>query len=245
MRLHWTDLVARADELRALGPWTVDPAGGALSRGMVASAVVLRAESATLEVPLALTPPDALAGPPPDETVRARAARLARAKRAGGALDPLERLLDALPVALPRHVVVLLQAGAASLGCFEGGAPVATKSFKRYVVRGSGKAQPAHLKTKGKSRYGSRLRLQNARRQRDETVARLQRLWDEHGAPEAVFVSAPRALWADLLAARPGPPIDATTRVVRIPYDLPVPTTEVMLDAYARLQTGRLERAGD
>ena len=33
------------------------------------------------------------------------------------------------------------------------------KVFKRYVVRGRGRAQPTHLKSKGKSRYGSRLRL--------------------------------------------------------------------------------------
>ena len=236
--MHWSELSTRADELRALGPWRLD------DRSRADAPAVLRADRATLEVPLVLTLPPALAPPASDETVRERAARLARQTRAGGPPDPLEALLDALPTELPRHLVVLLQAGAASLGRFEGGVPVATKSFKRYVVRGQGKAQPTHLKTKGKSRYGARLRLQNARRQRDETVERLQRLQREHGAPEAVFVGAPRALWADLLAARPAPPIDPrTARVVRIPYDLPVPTTEVMLDAYRRLQSGRLHLA--
>ena len=39
---------------------------------------------------------------------------------------------------------------------------VHTKSIKKYVVRGRGRAQPTHLATKGKSRYGSRLRLQKA-----------------------------------------------------------------------------------
>lgn len=238
--MHWSELSSRADELRALGPWRLD------DRTRADGPAVLRADRATLEVPLVLTLPAAFVPPAADETVRERAARLAREKRAGGAPDPLEALLDALPEALPRHLVVLLQAGAASLGCFERGEPVATKSFKRYVVRGNGKAQPTHLKTKGKSRYGARLRLQNARRLRDETVQRLQRLHDEHGEPAAVFVGAPRTLWADLLAARPAPPIDPrTTRVVRIPHDLPVPTTEVMLEAYARLQSGRLDIGTD
>jgi len=238
--VHWSELSSRADELRALGPWRLD------ERARADAPAVLRADGATLELPPVLALPPALVPPEPDETVRERAARLAREKRAGGPPDPLEALLDALPSELPRHLVVLLQAGAASLGCFERGEPVATKSFKRYVVRGNGKAQPTHLKTKGKSRYGSRLRLQNARRQRDETVERLQRLQEEHGPAEAAFVSAPRALWSELLAARPAPPIDPrTTRVVRIPYDLPVPTTEVLLEAYARLQAGRLDVTGD
>ena len=39
---------------------------------------------------------------------------------------------------------------------------VAHKVVKKYVVRGRGRAQPLHLKTRGKSRYGSRLRLANA-----------------------------------------------------------------------------------
>ncbi len=70
--------------------------------------------------------------------------------------------VDSLPEEPGRHSVILMQAGAVSLGRFEGARPLIQKSLRKYVVRGRGRAQPLHLKTKGKSRYGSRLRLQNA-----------------------------------------------------------------------------------
>ena len=47
--------------------------------------------------------------------------------------------LDDLPEAPRRHFVILLQAGASALGIFEHGAAVATKSDKKYVVRGRGR----------------------------------------------------------------------------------------------------------
>ena len=154
--------------------------------------------------------------------------------------------LDALPLDLGLHLVILLQAGATSLGLFDGGAEVATKSFKRYVVRGTGRAQPTHLKTRGKSRYGSRLRLQNARQQLEETSERVRDWLDEHGEPELVFHGAPRRLWADLMRTEPVPPFapggPLADRLVRIPQDLPVPTTDVLLRAYRGLCFGRLER---
>jgi len=73
-------------------------------------------------------------------------------------------------------------------------------------VRGNGRAQATHLKTRGKSRYGSRLRLQNWRRLLSETNERLHDLWQQYGVPARVFWSAPVRVWADVLAADPLPP---------------------------------------
>ncbi len=101
------------------------------------------------------------------------------------------------------YVILLVQAGASALGWFEADECIAHKAIKRYVKRGSGRAQPAHLKTKGKSRYGSRLRLQNARRQLDETCAKIQQWYEEMGTPEQVFTSVPIRTWAELAAATP------------------------------------------
>ncbi len=81
--------------------------------------------------------------------------------------------LQDLPLEPSRQAVVILQAGAAALGLFEGGQELRTKSLKRYVVRGNGRSQSTHLKTKGKSRYGSRLRLQNAKAILEEVNERL------------------------------------------------------------------------
>jgi len=153
----------------------------------------------------------------------------------------LEEYLATLPGSPGRHAVVLMQAGAVSLGLFEGGEVLATKSFKRYVVRGSGRAQPLHLKTKGKSRYGSRLRLQNARLLLQETIERLAEWEDEFGPAQQVYYNAPIRIWADLFAGKVQPPFEKDA-VLRIPRDLPKPTTEVLLRAYRGLGYGRIER---
>ena len=167
--------------------------------------------------------------------------------------------VDALPDAPGAHLVILLQAGAASLGRFAGGEEVATKSLKKYVVRGSGRAQPTHLETKGKSRYGSRLRLQNARRLLQEVNERLCAWDDELGPVELVFHASVPRLWADLLATRPAPPFvsmrkdDSDAEVegarrsatpplfVHIPRDVERPTTEVLRRVYRSLTHGRVE----
>lgn len=139
------------------------------------------------------------------------------------------------------QVVVCLQAGATSLGLFESGVVVRTKTIKRYVVRGKGRAQPTHLNSKGKSRYGSRLRLQNAKAILEETSEKLRDWWDEYGEPEVVFYNAPVRLWADLLRAQPPVPFDDVT-LVKIPLDLPKPTTDVLLRAYRSLCFGQIFR---
>jgi len=152
----------------------------------------------------------------------------------------LPSFLEQLPIEPGLQVVLLMQAGAASLGLFEAGEVLRTKTFKRYVVRGKGRAQPTHLNSKGKSRYGSRLRLQNARAILDETNEKLHDWWDEYGVPDTVFFNAPVRLWADLKTAKPTPPFAASGQLVRIPQDLPVPTTDVMLRAYRSLCYGRI-----
>jgi len=149
--------------------------------------------------------------------------------------------LAELPKAPGRHAVVLLQAGAASLGWFEGGEERATKSLRKYVVRGRGRAQPTHLATKGKSRYGSRLRLQNAQRLLEETNEKLREWWEELGPPDELYLSAPVRLWADVFRVEPPPPFPKDHPRIRIPLDLPRPTTEVLRRAYRALEHGRIE----
>ena len=156
----------------------------------------------------------------------------------------LEDYVESLPEDLPMHSVLLLQAGAVSMGLFEDGEALSTKSFKKYVVRGKGRAQPIHLETKGKSRYGSRLRLQNAKRLLEETNERLIEWEEEYGPSELVFYNSPVRLWADLFATKPPPPFDAEAPV-RIPLDLPRPTTSLLLRTYRGLCHGRVEVAED
>lgn len=114
-----------------------------------------------------------------------------------------------VPDGLGVEVVLLLRAGRAALGVWVEDDLVAHKVFRRYTVRGQGHAQTTHLKTKGKSRYGSRLRLQQAGRLLDEVNERLTD-WDrEYGPLDVVHRACPVRLWADLCAHDPTPPFDA------------------------------------
>ncbi|MEL6430982.1 MAG: hypothetical protein AAFZ87_10280 [Planctomycetota bacterium] len=229
MRFDWTELRARADELLALGPF----------RAHGSERFALTADGATLRLPPAVPAPGGLWDAPDwgAEPVHVQVARRAR----GADVCALRGYLEALPEELPLQWMVLLQAGATALAVLDAGEPVVTKSFKRYVVRGNGRAQPTHLRVKGKSRYGARLRLQNAKRQLEETSERLRAFHAEFGAPRQVLYGAPKRLWADYAQSRPAPPFDGL-ELVRIPFDLAVPTTEVLLDAYARLRSVDLSR---
>ena len=146
--------------------------------------------------------------------------------------------------ALPLRFVVLFQAGAASVGAFAGEQALATKATKRYVVRGVGRSQSTHLSAKGKSRYGSRLRLRNVQRLFDEVHAKLAEFRDRFGAPELAFVSAPERLWSDFLASAVTAPFgDLDPPAYKVPFDVPVPVTAVLLDVDRELCTGRVERS--
>jgi hypothetical protein len=152
-----------------------------------------------------------------------------------------EQYLEGLPDEPGLHCLILLQAGAVSLGIFDEGQALATKTLKRYVVRGKGRAQPAYLDSKGKSRYGSRLRLQNARLLFEETNEKLSEYWDEFGEPELIFANAPKRLWPDLFRAKVEPPFGPEHSIVRVPWDLPIPTTDTLVRTYKRLSYGRVE----
>jgi hypothetical protein len=115
----------------------------------------------------------------------------------------------ALPGALGVEVLILLRAGSAALGLWRDDELLLHKVFKRYVVRGHGKAQATHLKQKGKSRYGSRLRLQQAGRLLEETAERLDAWERDEGPFDRIHHAAPPRLWADFLATNPPPPFTA------------------------------------
>lgn len=148
--------------------------------------------------------------------------------------------LTSLPEEPSRHSVILMQAGAVSLGRFRGAQPIAKKSLRRYVVRGRGRAQPLHLKTKGKSRYGSRLRLANARRLLVETNEKLNEWERELGPVDCVYYNCPVRLWPSVFATTPPPPFEKS-EPFRIPLDLPRPTIEILLRTYRSMEYGRIE----
>lgn len=137
------------------------------------------------------------------------------------------------------HALLLLRAGSSALGWWEGLELLRHKAIQRYVVRGTGKAQPTHLKTRGKSRYGSRLRLQNWERQLSETSERLGGWWREFGAPWRVFVAMPVRLRAEFAAADPPPPFAFDQPwVVPVPFHVHQPDHAELLRVHALLGGG-------
>jgi hypothetical protein len=148
-------------------------------------------------------------------------------------------------VSLGLELVLLFQAGAAALGLWRDDILVAHKVLKRYVVRGKGRAQPVYLKTKGKSRYGSRLRLQNFRLLLSETNEKLHAWWREHGPPDRLYVSCPVRLLPELFAADPPPPFDRRARLERIPLDVRVPSFEELKRVRFALTRGWVWEAGE
>jgi len=146
--------------------------------------------------------------------------------------------LDQLPEDLGTHLVLLLQAGAAALGIFRQGELTHHKVIKKYVVRGRGRAQPTHLRTRGRSRYGSRLRLSNYRRLLVEVNERL-RTWHEQDVPDIDdrFYSCPVRIWSELFQQRPPPPFPRTDWT-RIPLGVHVPGFDELLRVWRALCQG-------
>jgi hypothetical protein len=140
------------------------------------------------------------------------------------------------------QVVLLVRAGAVALGAWQDGELIVHKALRKYVVRGNGRAQATHLKTRGKSRYGSRLRLQNWRALLAETNERLRDLWQQHGPPARVFWSAPVRVWADLHAAVPPPPFARDDPALqRLPLHVHRPDFDELLRVRVWLEHGCLE----
>lgn len=149
--------------------------------------------------------------------------------------------LHALEDAPRLQALVLVQAGAAALGLWRGEALLRHQTNKKYVVRGKGRAQPTHLRTKGKSRYGSRLRLRNAAQLLTEVNETLGAWWRSEGAFDEVFHSCPVRIWGELFRTRPPPPFERGSSLVKIPLDVHVPNHAELLRVHERLARGTIE----
>lgn len=156
--------------------------------------------------------------------------------------EALPAYASRLPGPPERCAVLLLRAGAMAFGYWDAEALVDHKAVRRYVVRGHGKAQSLHRKTRGKSRYGARLRLQNWQRLLRETNARLAAAFADHGEPERIFLGIPVRVMADLWAADPAPPFARDdARCQRLPVYVHRPDHAELLRIHGWLRHGRLE----
>lgn len=173
-----------------------------------------------------------------------RRVQLPLAARALPPTDDTGRVLAFLARPCPRDLVVLFQAGAAALGFWNRNELFAHKVFRRYVVRGNGKAQPTHLRTRGKSRYGSRLRLRNARRLLDEVGDRARTWAAELGPPRRIFYACTARTWGTLREAL-GAVAEGADEVVKVPRDCGPPGYDELLRVRRFLEGATVEAVED
>lgn len=131
------------------------------------------------------------------------------------------------PAFPPDYLILLMQAGQSALGYFEAGELVYHKVIRKYMVRKKqGKAQVAHLKIKGKSRAGSRVRLAQTVAFFEEINTKLQD-WEVSHTAERILYSCPVRMWPLLFEAKVAAPFDQRdSRLRKIPKDVGIPDFE-------------------
>ena len=141
----------------------------------------------------------------------------------GGAEETVDIYLERYPETLGLQYVLLMQAGAVAMGLWRESDLLRHKCITKYVVRGKGRAQPLYSKTKGKSRYGSRLRLHNAKALLVETNEKTLQWWKEEGRFDRIYFNCPQRLWPELFLAKPPPPFPQRDEPMRLPFDVHEP----------------------
>lgn len=121
-------------------------------------------------------------------------------------------------------IFLLVQSGAAALGFSINGELLQHKVIKKYMVRKKqGKAQLKHLNAKGKSRLGSRIRLQQADKFFNEIHQKIES-WDVLNQTNVIYYSYAKSL-IPFIYNTPDQPIlkKNDDRLVKIPFDISEP----------------------
>ncbi|MBK0403726.1 hypothetical protein I5M27_12065 [Adhaeribacter sp. BT258] len=166
----------------------------------------------------------------------------------------IERLVFRLPITIPppekdltlpgkpvHYVILLVQSGSCAIGYFENGLNLDHKVIRAYMVRKKrGVSQIKHLKTKGKSRAGSRVRLAETEEFFDNINERLQTYFAAHEI-DRVALSLPKILMPYFYKATIKTPFEKQDpRIFKIPKHIHTPIYEILLDTNKFLQKGEL-----
>jgi hypothetical protein len=159
---------------------------------------------------------------------------------------PLNKSLDDYQREIPDIFILLIQAGNAALGVYSEGKFCEHKVIRKYMVRKKqGKAQINYLKTKGKSRLGSRIRLAKSVEFFEEINERISQ-WSKVYFPETILYSCTPTLWGMLFRSK----IKASflkddMRLKKIPLDIDIPDYREMNNVIKYVRNGYLEISGD
>ena len=137
-------------------------------------------------------------------------------------------------------LVILIQAGHAAVGYFEENELVLHKVITRYMVRGNGKAQHTYLKTRGKSKAGSRIRLAQTLDFFEEINQKIDE-WAIIDDCQKVLYSASIPLWNMLFESKVAAVFEKTDkRLLKIPLDVDVPNHAELLHIGEKMQEGQI-----
>lgn len=140
-----------------------------------------------------------------------------------------------------KYLMLLVQTGSSAIGVFKGDECLEHKVLSAYMVRKKqGKSQIKHLKTKGKSRAGSRVRLAKTLEFFKNINERITRHIDENEFDRIAF-SCSKILMPFLRGSKiPTPFEKKDPKIYRIPKHLYQPNFEVMLGMQRFLNMGEL-----
>lgn len=147
--------------------------------------------------------------------------------------DQLERRVN--------YLMLIIQSGSCALGYFEDEINLEHKTFSAYMVRKKqGKSQIKYLKTKGKSRAGSRVRLAETAAFFDRINERLQMYFDHHTIDRIAF-SCSKILLPYFFNAKVDPPFSkADPRILKIPKHIHTPNHSEMMRVQKFMLMGEL-----
>jgi hypothetical protein len=139
------------------------------------------------------------------------------------------------------YVILLIQSGSCAIGYFENGINLDHKVFRAYMVRKKqGTSQIKYLKTKGKSRAGSRVRLAETVEFFENINERLQEYFGQHPI-DRIALSCSKTLIPYLFDSKVAPPFEKRDpRIFKIPKHIHTPIYEVLLDTHKFLLKGEL-----
>ncbi len=141
------------------------------------------------------------------------------------------------------YAIVLVQAGAAAMGFYRNGRLAKHKVIRKYMIRKSqGTSQIKYLKSKGKSRLGSRIRLKNSALFFDEINETLTE-WNIAAHSETILLSLPIGLIHLLGSAHVPMPFEKKDpRVKKIPIDVDVPSLKELGHIHWLVSRGLLRK---
>ncbi|WP_339751557.1 hypothetical protein [Algoriphagus aquimarinus] len=132
--------------------------------------------------------------------------------------------------------LVMIRAGIAVTGYFHNGEMLDHKVFRAYMVRQKqGKSQIKYLKTKGKSRAGSRLRLGESEQFFEEINERLQQ-YNKDYAITTWGISCGKTLWPYFFGSdMPTPFSKNAENLISIPFHVQQPDFATLQEIHKKL----------